>query len=122
MSKIRSKNTEPELILRKALHALGYRYRINHPKLPGKPDITFVSAKVCVFVDGEFWHGFEWKKKKPKIKANREYWIPKLEANIARDKRNNKELKKLGYTVLRFWEQQVRTSLDDCIKQIESHL
>lgn len=122
MSKIRSKNTEPELILRKAIWKLGYRYRINYKKLPGKPDLTFTKAKLCVFVDGEFWHGFEWKKKKPKIKSNREYWVPKLEANIARDKRNNKELKKMGYTVLRFWEQQVRTALPDCISKIEKHL
>jgi DNA mismatch endonuclease (patch repair protein) len=122
MRKIRSKNTEPELILRKALFALGHRYRISLRQLPGKPDITFTKAKVCVFVDGEFWHGFEWKKKKPKIKSNREYWIPKIEANIQRDKRNNKALKELGYTVIRFWEQQLRTDLYGCIQQVEELL
>lgn len=122
MKKIRSVNTEPERILRKELWKLGFRYRLNSVKLPGKPDIVFNKFKVVVFVDGEFWHGYKWKKKKPKIKANRKYWIPKIERNMKRDRLYNRELNKLGYTVLRFWEQQVRKDLSTCLVKIQSHL
>jgi len=73
MKKIRSSNSIPELSLRKELWKLGYRYRLNVSKLKGKPDIVFNKFKLVIFVDGEFWHGYEWRKKKPKIKANREY-------------------------------------------------
>lgn len=92
MKKIPSKNTKPELIFRKELWRRGYRYRINDKKLPGSPDIVFKKMKTAIFIDGEFWHGFNWQEKKKKIKANRGYWIPKIERNIERDERNNKEL------------------------------
>lgn len=118
MKKIRSSNTIPELSLRKELWKLGYRYRLNVSKLKGKPDIVFNKFKLVVFVDGEFWHGYEWRKKKPKIKANREYWIKKIERNIERDKENNKHLLSMGYVVLRFWEHEIKKDLTKCVNKI----
>jgi len=75
-----------------------------------------------VFIDGEFWHGFNWNEKKAKIKANRDYWIPKIEKTIKRDRQNNKLIKKMSWKVLRFWEKQVTTDLGKCIKRIERAL
>lgn len=122
MKKIRSSNTIPELSLRKELWKLGYRYRLNVSKLKGKPDIVFNKFKLVVFVDGEFWHGYEWKKKKPKIKANREYWIKKIERNIERDKENAKSLLSMGYVVLRFWEHEIKNDLPKCVNKIVAQI
>lgn len=118
MSKIKGVNTIPEILLRRALSESGFRYRLNVSKLPGKPDIVINKKKLTIFIDGEFWHGFKWEEKKKKIKSNRGYWIKKIEGNIARDKRNNRELKKMGYTVLRFWETEIKKNLDKCLRKI----
>jgi len=118
MSKIKSNDTKIEIIFRKTLWNLGYRYRKNYKKLPGKPDIVFVSKKIAIFIDGEFWHGYNWKNKKKKIKSNREYWITKIEKNIKRDKENNKKLKKLGWSVLRYWEHDIKTNMETCIEEV----
>lgn len=122
MKKIRSNNTIPELTLRKELWKLGYRYRLNVSKLKGKPDIVFNKFKLIIFVDGEFWHGYEWKKKKPKIKANREYWIKKIEGNMKRDKENTKILLSMGYVVLRFWEHEIKQDLPKCVDKIVNQI
>lgn len=118
MKKIRLKNTQPEMIFRKELTKLGLRYRLHSAKLPGKPDIVLNKFKLAIFIDGEFWHGFEWKKKKPRIKSNRDYWIPKIERTIKRDKMNVKKLNELGFVVFRFWEQQIRKDLEACVRKI----
>ena len=110
MSLIRSKNTKPEIALRKlvsaALYPSGYRYRIHYRKLPGRPDIVFVSKKVAVFMDGAFWHGYQFKKRRKKLP--KKYWVPKIEENMRRDRRNNAKLKKLGWKVVRIWEHDVK--------------
>jgi DNA mismatch endonuclease (patch repair protein) len=121
MSNIRSKDTGPEIKLRKALWQCGIRYRINVKKLPGKPDIVIGSKKIAIFVDGEFWHGYEWDLKKEKIKSNRDYWIPKIERNMERDSQNNTDLKDSGYVVLRFWEHEITKHLSDCLDKIKKH-
>ena len=82
MKSIKSENTKAETLLRKALWHKGYRYYKNYKKLPGKPDIVFIRLKLVIFVDGEFWHGYEWEKNREKIKSNQEYWIPKIERNM----------------------------------------
>lgn len=122
MKKIRSKNTGPELLLRKALWAKGYRYRLHANDISGNPDIVFRKHKLAIFVDGEFWHGYNWEDKKPKIKANKEYWVKKIERTIARDKTNKLLLQEKGYVVLRFWEHQIKFSLAECIIEIEKYL
>lgn len=121
MSKIKSSNTSGELILRKELWKLGYRYRIKS-KLIGKPDIVFNKFKVVIFIDGEFWHGYNWEEKKRKIKANKSYWIQKIEKNIIRDQRNTIYLQDKGWKVLRFWEKEIKKELSSCIVKIESNL
>lgn len=122
MSDIRSKDTQPEILLRKALWDKGIRYRLNVKKLPGKPDIVIGKAKLAIFIDGEFWHGYKWEEKKTRIKANRDYWIPKIENNMARDLRNTADLETLGYKVFRFWEQQVKKDLEGCVKKITDYI
>ncbi|MBU2900484.1 very short patch repair endonuclease [Maribacter dokdonensis] len=122
MSKIRGKNTKPELAFRKALYAAGYRYRIDYKKLIGKPDIALLKYKTVIFIDGEYWHGKNWEERKPKIKTNRDFWIAKIERNIQRDQEVNQELKRLGYTVFRFWETQVKKNLENCLQITISHL
>ena len=118
MQRIRSKETAPELYLHKALTLKGIKYKKNYSKLTGNPDIVILGSKVLIFVDGEFWHGYHWKDKKEKIKANRGYWIPKIERTILRDKRNNRILRKYGWTVLRFWEKDIWKDIEKCTMKI----
>ena len=122
MSKIRGKNTKPEIAFRKALWAKGYRYRVDYKKLIGRPDILLKKYKTAIFIDGEFWHGHNWEVRKEKIKTNREFWIPKIERNIQRDKEVNITLEKLGYKVFRFWEKAVKKELEHCLQQVTDHL
>ncbi len=122
MSKIRGKNTKPELAFRKALWARGYRYRIDYKRLIGKPDIALKKYKTVIFIDGEFWHGYQWEDRKAKIKSNREFWIPKIERNIQRDAEVNQELKKMGYKVFRFWQKEVDKNLPTCLDEVLNHL
>ena len=122
MSKIRGKNTKPELAFRKALYAAGYRYRIDYKKLIGKPDILLKKYKTAIFIDGEYWHGHNWQERKPKVKANREFWIAKIERNMQRDREVNSELERLGYTVFRFWETEIKKELDSCLQKVIVHL
>ena len=112
MSAVRSKNTLPELALRKVLSLRGLKYRLFSSKLPGKPDIVFSKSKVAVFCDGDFWHGRRWKRRKAsgQFKIRRKYWIEKIEGNIKRDKLVNRRLRKLGWLVLRFWESDILKS------------
>jgi len=122
MGKIKSQNTKPELKLKRALWNLGYRYRKNLKKLPGSPDIVYSKHKLAIFVDGEFWHGYNWSEKKTKIKTNREFWIPKIERNIQRDKQNNQLLMDTGWQVIRFWENELKKDFDGCINKVISYL
>lgn len=120
MSRIKSRDTIPELKLRKGLWSQGFRFSKKDSKLIGKPDIVLNKYKVAVFIDGEFWHGYRWKEKRKKIKDNRKYWIPKIEKNILRDKRTNKALRENGWKVIRFWEQQIKKDLPKCIQKIKN--
>ncbi len=122
MSKIKSQDTKPEIKLRKALWKLGFRYRKNVRKLPGTPDIVLTKYKLIIFVDGEFWHGYNWDEKKLKIKANRAFWIPKIERNMQRDNFNNKKLANYGWHVMRFWEQELKKDFESCVDQIVNHI
>ncbi len=118
MSKIKGKDTIPEISLRKALWNTGVRYRKSNKKITGNPDIVIKKSKLIIFVDGEFWHGYKWAEKKAKIKTNREYWIKKIEGNMNRDKRVNLALRKSGWTILRFWEKEIKQNLDKCVLKI----
>lgn len=118
MAKIKSKNTKPEVKLRQALYAKGFRYRIHNKKLPGNPDLSNKAKKVAIFVDGEFWHGYNWAVKKTKIKANRGFWIPKIERNMQRDHENNAKLGQMGFRVFRFWEHEIKKDLGRCVGEV----
>ncbi len=118
MSKVRLKNGKAETILAKMIWHKGYRYRRNYKKLPGSPDISILRFRIAVFVDGEFWHGENWEERKAKLKHNREYWIEKIEENIARDKRVDAQLKELGWIPIHFWEKQVLKNTDECLNAI----
>lgn len=122
MSKIRGKNTKPELRFRKALWHKNIRYRVDSKTLPGKPDVSIKKYKLVVFIDGEFWHGYNWDERKQKLKTNRDFWIPKIERNMQRDKEVNKQLEDLGYTVFRFWESEIKNNLKTCINDILVYL
>lgn len=113
---IRSRDTKPELALRRALWRLGLRYRVVNRNLPGKPDISFPTERVAIFCDGDFWHGRNWALRRAKLArgANAEYWIKKIESNRVRDRRVTVELQEAGWTVLRFWEL-------DVMRDVESH-
>ncbi len=108
MSKIRSKNTKPELTLRKALFAKGFRYRVNDKKLPGKPDIVLPKHKTVIFVHGCFWHKHEACKYAYTPKTNTEFWIDKITSNVERDKINTEKLTVAGWNVVIVWECEVR--------------
>lgn len=118
MGKVRLKNGKAETILAKMIWHKGYRYRRNYKKLPGSPDIAILRFRIAVFVDGEFWHGENWEERKAKLRHNREYWIEKIEENMARDKRVDAQLKELGWIPIHFWEKQVLKNTDECLNAI----
>ena len=105
MRRIRRRDTKPELALRKELTRRGLRYRVDYPRLPGRPDIVFVGRKLAVFVDGEFWHGK--KLTAERMSAMEPYWQRKIERNMARDRRVNDELAGKGWTVIRVTDRAV---------------
>ncbi|MBN9050377.1 MAG: very short patch repair endonuclease [Rhizobiales bacterium] len=115
MSRIKGRNTKPELVLRRALWALGLRYRL-HTKLPGRPDITFAGRRLVVFIDGCFWHGCPKHGVQPK--TNHEFWRDKLNSNIARDRRVTAQLRADGWKVVRVWEHEVKQDISAVVGRI----
>ena len=119
MQRVKSKDSEIEKILRNALWNKGYRYRKNVKDVFGHPDIVFKSKKVAIFCDSEFWHGYDWERKKNEIKTRQDFWIPKIERNMQRDKEVNMKLSEEGWTVLRFWGTETKKQTENCVKEIE---
>ncbi len=121
MKNIRGKDTKIEVILRKALWNKGYRYRKNYKKLPGSPDIVLTKYKIAIFCDGEFFHGKDWEILKPRLEKsnNSEFWISKISGNRERDSEINKKLLFMGWTVIRFWGNDIKKNPDECIRVIE---
>lgn len=107
MRQIKSRDTQPELIVRRQLHAMGYRFKTCCTSLPGKPDICFSARKVAVFVDGDFWHRCPDHTHKKGVQSNVDFWEDKFAKNVARDARNNARLEEMGWRVIRIWECQV---------------
>lgn len=118
----KSTGTKPEILLAKTLFARGHRYRKNDKTVFGKPDLTFKKIKLAIFVDGEFWHGKNWQERRNDHKTNQEFWYQKIERNIERDKEVNEELRKQGWTILRFWAKDIEKNLLTCVLQIESEI
>lgn len=121
MQNIRANNTSIEVALRKALWNKGYRYRKNCRELPGKPDIVLTKYKIAIFCDGEFFHGKDWEVLKSRLEKgnNSEFWISKISKNRERDDEVNKKLLFMGWTVIRFWGNDIKKNTDECIKVIE---
>lgn len=119
MKQIKNKNSKIEITLRKELWKRGLRYRKNVTSIIGKPDIVFIKKKIAVFCDSEFWHGYDWEHRKNDFKSHQEFWIPKIERNIERDKEVTEALKLEGWTVLRFWGNEIKKETEKCADIIE---
>lgn len=122
MQAIKSTATKDEVRLAKALWKLGFRYRKNNKKIFGKPDLTFASYKIAIFIDSEFFHGKNWETQQLRIKSNREYWIPKIERNMKRDIEVNEYLLSKNWKVLRFWSKEIQKELESCIEKIRQEI
>lgn len=121
MKQIRSKDTEIELKLRRALWKNGIRYRKNVKTLPGKPDIVITKYKIAIFCDSEFFHGKNWEILKLRLEKgdNSEYWVKKIQRNIERDDLVNKQLLFEGWSVIRFWGKDIIKNTDQCVKVVQ---
>lgn len=121
MSNIKNKDTGIEVKLRKALWKKGYRYRKNYKKLPGKLDIVLLKYKLIVFCDSEFFHGKDWEDLQEQLKRgnNAEFWIKKISQNRIHDEEINKQLKFMGWNVIRFWGKDIKKDVEQCVKVIE---
>jgi DNA mismatch endonuclease (patch repair protein) len=108
MSHIRGRDTKPEMLVRRLLHAAGLRYRLHNRQLPGKPDIVFAGAKTVVFVHGCFWHMHDCKYGKPVPATNEDFWAEKRRSNVERDERNREALRREGWRVFEIWECETR--------------
>ncbi len=119
MRQVRNKDSAIELMLRRELWNRNMRYRKNVKQVFGNPDIAFIGKRIAVFVDSEFWHGFEWETKKVEIRSNQGFWIPKIERNIQRDIEVTAKLESNGWTVLRFWGKDIKRNVAICVDAIE---
>ena len=119
MSLVRAKNTKPELLVRRLVHGLGYRYRLHRRTLPGTPDLVFPGRDKVIFVHGCFWHRHPGCERARMPKSRLEFWVPKLEGNAQRDARDVRALRRLGWSVMTIWECQLRdmTRLENRIRR-----
>ena len=127
MKRIPQRDTKAEVMLRKELFRRGMRYRKNVNNLPGRPDIVFSSARLAIFVDGDFWHGREWQTRgyqniEDAFKTNTSFWVKKIDGNKQRDKENTNRLQAKGWVVLRFWSSGVESDYKGVADQIEAKL
>lgn len=120
MRAIKNKDSQIELLLRKELWSRGLYYRKNVNRIYGKPDIAFIGKKIAIFCDSEFWHGYNWEERKKDFKSHQEFWIPKIERNMQRDVEVTEKLQSEGWTVLRFWGNDIKKNVSQCADVIES--
>lgn len=120
MSRIVGRNNGIEKAVRIRLRLKGVRgYRIDDRGILGSPDICFRGLRLAIFIDGDFWHGFEWDKNRSNItSANKDFWIEKIERNMERDRIVDRSLRASGWVVLRIWEHEVRDDIDSCVDRI----
>ena len=122
MSRIRSADTKPELVLRSVLHRIGFRFRLHRRDLPGRPDIVLPKYQTVIFVHGCFWHQHPGCIEAVRPKTNKKYWTAKLDGNVKRDKTNCRSLRKMGWRVFRFWECEIEADPIRIAKQIAKKL
>ena len=118
MQAIKNKDSKIELLIRKKLWERGLRYRKNVASVYGHPDIAFLGKRIAIFCDSEFWHGYNWEKRKVDIKTNVDFWTAKIERNMARDEKVNNYLTLNGWIVLRFWGRDIQKNLEACVNEI----
>ncbi len=121
MQNIKNKDTQIECILRRALWKEGIRYRKNYVKLPGKPDIVLTKYMIAIFCDSEFFHGKDWDSLVCTLKrgSNSEFWINKIKKNILHDDEVNKQLKYMGWDVIRFWGKDIKRNPEECVMVVK---
>ena len=119
MSRIKGKDTGPETRVRSELHKRGFRFRKHLKELPGKPDIVFTKARVAVFIDGDFWHGYKFPTWEHKIS---DFWKTKISKNRERDAENHRRLREMGWTVIRLWQHDLERAFEESIERIVSAL
>lgn len=119
MQAVKNKDSQIELLLRKELWSRGFRYRKNVNRIYGRPDIVFIGKKVAVFCDSEFWHGYNWEERKKDFKSHQEFWIPKIERNMERDAEVTAFLESEGWTVIRFWGNEIKKNTAQCADIVE---
>lgn len=119
MQRVKNKDSDIEVLLRKALWQKGYHYRKNVKSVYGHPDIAFIGKKIAIFCDSEFWHGFDWENRKKDFKVREDFWIPKIERNMQRDKEVTEQLKQDGWVVIRFWGKEIKNETAKCVEIIE---
>jgi DNA mismatch endonuclease (patch repair protein) len=119
MRQVKNKDSAIELALRKELWSRGLHYRKNVKSVYGKPDIAFIGKKIAVFCDSEFWHGYDWEERKKDFKSHQEFWIPKIERNMERDREVTERLESEGWTVLRFWGKEIKKNVSACADMIQ---
>ena len=119
MKQVKNKDSKIEILLRQELWGRGLRYRKNTNKVFGHPDIAFIGKKIAVFCDSEFWHGYNWEERRNDFKSHQEFWIPKIERNMKRDIEVNERLKSEGWTVIRFWGNEIKKDTVKCADTIE---
>jgi DNA mismatch endonuclease (patch repair protein) len=111
MARVRAVNTKPELVVRRLVYSMGYRYRLHKKDLPGKPDLAFVGMRRAIFVHGCFWHRHACRSGRKVPKTNRQYWLPKLARNKRRDLEHLANLRSLGWSMLVIWECEVKNAV-----------
>ena len=119
MQAVKNKDSQIELLLRQELWSRGLRYRKNVNRIYGKPDIVFIGKKIAIFCDSEFWHGYNWEERKKDFKSHQEFWIPKIERNMERDAEVTARLESEGWTVIRFWGNEIKKNTAQCADIIE---
>ena len=119
MSRNKGKNTGPETRVRSELHKMGFRFRKHLKELPGKPDVVFTKAKVAVFIDGDFWHGYEFPTWEHKVS---DFWKTKISKTRERDAKIHRKLSEMGWTVIRLWEHDLERDFEESIGRVVSAL
>ena len=119
MSRIKGKDTGLEVRVRSDLHKKGFRFRKHLKGLPGKPDVVFTRAKIAVFIDGDFWHGYRFSTWKHKVS---DFWKIKISKTIERDTKNHHQLRDMGWTVIRLWQHDLERNYEICVQKIVSAL
>lgn len=120
MSKIRSKNTKPEVLVFRELRRRGIYFQKHYKRAPGSPDIALPRKKIAIFIDGDFWHGYRFNKEESRLP--KKYWRAKIEGNIKRDRKNRLKLKKTGWVALRIWEHEVLNGFDNALRKITNFM